>query len=293
MIGTSNFGSPSLSGACAPTRVAAFSLTIAVVTLTIAAPAPAASSLITEPAPAAASAPAPAPAAIQQSARDIVDQVDRLMRGESSHGVATMEIVTEHWSRSITMEVWSLGTDHSLVRVTAPAKEAGTATLKSNRDIWNYLPKVDRTVKIPASMMSGSWMGSHFTNDDLIKDRRLIDDYDIETAFDGERDGETVWEFTLTPKPDAPVVWGHIEYVVRQHDLMPLSARFFDEDGGLSRTMEFTDFQDMGGRLVPALMTMHPADKPGETTSMRYSDLEFDVDIDENFFSLQTLRRRR
>jgi len=267
MIGTSNFGSPSLSGACAPTRVAAFSLTIAVVTLTIAAPAPAASSLITEPAPAAASAPAPAPAAIQQSARDIVDQVDRLMRGESSHGVATMEIVTEHWSRSITMEV--------------------------NRDIWNYLPKVDRTVKIPASMMSGSWMGSHFTNDDLIKDRRLIDDYDIETAFDGERDGETVWEFTLTPKPDAPVVWGHIEYVVRQHDLMPLSARFFDEDGGLSRTMEFTDFQDMGGRLVPALMTMHPADKPGETTSMRYSDLEFDVDIDENFFSLQTLRRRR
>ena len=239
------------------------------------------------------SASTPGPAAPRQSPAEIIDQVDRLMRGESSHGMATMEIVTEHWSRALTMEVWSLGTDYSLVRVSAPAKEAGTATLKANRDIWNYLPKVDRTVKIPASMMSGAWMGSHFTNDDLIKDRRLVDDYEIEIAFDGERDGETVWEFTLTPRPDAPVVWGHIEYVIRQDDLMPLSARFFDEDGELSRTMEFTDFTDMGGRLVPALMTMHPADKPGETTSMRYSDLEFDIDIDESFFSLQTLRRRR
>ncbi len=275
---TSDSLSPSLNSASAAARVAVLSVAIAVV----------APMMVVS-----ATASGPAPAAPQQSPAEIIDQVDRLMRGESSHGMATMEIVTEHWSRAITMEVWSLGTDYSLVRVSAPAKEAGTATLKANRDIWNYLPKVDRTVKIPASMMSGSWMGSHFTNDDLIKDRRLIDDYDIEIAFEGERDGETVWEFTLTPREDAPVVWGHIEYLIRQHDLMPLSARFFDEDGGLSRTMEFTDFKDMGGRLVPALMTMHPADKPGETTSMRYSNLEFDVDIDEDFFSLQTLRRRR
>lgn len=232
-------------------------------------------------------------AAIQQTPAEIIDQVDRLMRGESSHGMATMEIVTEHWSRALTMEIWSLGTDYSLVRVSAPVKEAGTATLKANRDIWNYLPKVDRTVKIPASMMSGAWMGSHFSNDDLIKDRQLVEDYEIEIVFDGEREGDEVWDFTLTSKPDAPVVWGHIEYVIRQDDFMPLSARFFDEDGELSRTMEFSDFTIMGGRLVPALMTMHPADKPGETTSMRYSNLEFDIDIDEGFFSLRTLRSRR
>jgi len=293
MNGTRDSLSPSRSGVSAAARVASFSLAIAVLSLgTIAA-----TSGTPAPDPASVAAPVPAfiatPTPSQQTPAEIIDQVDRLMRGESSHGTATMEIVTEHWSRSLTMEVWSLGTDYSLVRVSSPAKEAGTATLKAHRDIWNYLPKVDRTVKIPASMMSGAWMGSHFTNDDLIKDRRLVDDYEIDIAFDGERDGETVWEFTLTPMPEAPVVWGYIEYVVRQNDLMPLSARFFDEDGGLSRTMEFTDFTDMGGRLVPALMTMFPADKPGETTSMRYSDLEFDVDIDEGFFSLQTLRRRR
>jgi hypothetical protein len=231
--------------------------------------------------------------AAPQSPRDIVDQVDRLLRGDSSHAVATMEVVTEHWTRSLTMEIWSLGTEHSLIRVTAPAKEAGTATLKAGRDIWNYLPKVDRTIKIPASMMSGSWMGSHFTNDDLVKDSRLIDQYDIETSFDGDRDGETIWEFTLTPKPDAPVVWGRVEIEVRQSDLMPLASRYFNEDGEISRTMEFTDFKNMGGRIVPAVMNMYPANKPGERTTMIYEDLEFDIDIDESFFSLRNLQRRR
>ena len=232
-------------------------------------------------------------AAAQPTPRDIIDRVDRLLRGDSSRGVTVMEVVTEHWQRALTMEVWSLGTEHSLVRVTAPVKEAGTATLKAGKDIWNYLPKVDRTVKIPASMMSGSWMGSHFTNDDLVKESRLVDDYEIETSFDGQRDGAAVWEFTLTPKPNAPVVWGHIAYVIRKGDLMPLSARYYDEDGGLSRTMVFSDFKKMGGRLVPGVMDMQPADKPAERTTMRYQALEFDIEVDASFFSLQTLKRRR
>jgi outer membrane lipoprotein-sorting protein len=234
-----------------------------------------------------------APALGQETPRDIIDKVDRILRGDSSHGTATMEVVTEHWSRSITMEVWSLGTDYSLVRVRQPAKEAGTATLKADKDIWNYLPKVDRTIKVPASMMSGAWMGSHFTNDDLVKESRLIEDFDIETSFEGDKDGEQVWEFTLTPKPEAAIVWGSIEYRVRKNDYMPLWARYYDEDHVLARTMEFSDFRVMGGRKVPGAMHMQPADKPDERTSMIYENLEFDVDIEASFFSLQTLKRRR
>lgn len=229
----------------------------------------------------------------QLSPQDIIDRVDSVLRGDSSRGKATMEVVTEHWSRSITMEVWSLGTDYSLVRVTQPAKEAGTATLKADKDIWNYLPKVDRTIKVPASMMSGSWMGSHFTNDDLVKESRLVEDFEIEIGFEGERDGAEVWEFELIPKPEAAVVWGSIEYRVRKSDYMPLWARYYDEDGELARTLEFSDFRSMGGRTVPATMNMFPADKPGERTSMLYDNLEFDVDLDESFFSLQSLKRRR
>ncbi len=229
----------------------------------------------------------------QDTPREIIDRVDRILRGDSSHGAATIEVVTEHWSRSLTYEVWSLGTDYSLIRLIAPAREAGTATLKAGNDIWNYLPKVDRTIKVPASMMSGAWMGSHFTNDDLVKDSRLVEDYDIERSFEGDREGVAVWEFKLTPKPEAPVVWGHIEYRVRKEDFMPLWARYYDEDGRLSRRLDFSEFRKMGGRLVPAVMNMYPEDKPGERTTMLYQNIEFDIDLEESFFSLQALKRRR
>jgi outer membrane lipoprotein-sorting protein len=233
---------------------------------------------------------APANAWTQESAADIIDRVDRILRGESSHGTATMEVVTENWERNMTMEVWSLGTDYSLIRITAPKSEEGTATLKADDDIWNYLPRVDRTIKIPASMMMGAWMGSHFTNDDLVKESRLIEDYDIEIAFEGNREGVDVWEFELTPKPEAPVVWGSIRYQVRKDDLMPLWARYYDEDGTLVRTMTFSDFKVLGGRLVPAVMEVRPENKPGERTGVRDVDLVFDIDIDRDFFSLRALR---
>tara|TARA_Y100000758_G_C16000470_1_gene403892 strand:- start:255 stop:1010 length:756 start_codon:yes stop_codon:yes gene_type:complete len=224
---------------------------------------------------------------------EIINRVDRLLRGDSSRGVATMEVVTENWEREMTMELWSLGTDYSLVRLRAPRKEAGTATLMADDDIWNYLPKVDRTIKIPSSMMGGAWMGSHFTNDDLVKESQLTDDYEVELVFDGDRDGVTVWEFRLTPKSDAAVVWGHVEYQVQQDNYMPLWTRFYDEDGDLSRTMTYSDFAELGGRLVPAVMEMQPADKPGERTAITYQELEFDVDIEQSFFSLRNLQRQQ
>ena len=233
------------------------------------------------------------PAFAQESASDIMQRVDRLLRGDSSRGIATMEVVTEHWERSVTMEMWSLGTDYSLIRIQAPAKEAGTATLMADDDIWNYLPKVDRTIKVPVSMMAGPWMGSHFSNDDLVKESQIVEDYDIEIAFDGERDRATVWEFRLTPRDEAAVVWGHVEFQVRQRDTMPLWARDYDEDGGLARTMRYTEFRNFGGRTVPSVMEMYPEDKPGEHTTVRYRELDFDIEIDRSFFSLQNLKRLR
>jgi outer membrane lipoprotein-sorting protein len=233
------------------------------------------------------------PTAGQGSAREIMDRVDRLLRGESSYGVAKMTVVTRHWERELTLEIWSLGTDYALIRIVAPKKEAGTATLKVGDDIWNYLPRVDRTIKIPPSLMMGAWMGSHFTNDDLVKESRLVEDYEIEIAFEGKRNGVDVWEFRLTPKPEAAVVWGRIEYQVRKADLMPTWARYYDEDGTLVRTLTFSDYRTMGGRLVPTLIRMQPEDKPNEHTTVRYLELDFDIDIDESFFSLRALRSAR
>lgn len=225
-------------------------------------------------------------------AKEIVDHVDRLLRGDSSYGVAVMSIATEHWKRSKTLEIWSRGAEDALIRILEPEKEAGVATLKVGSDIWNYLPKIDRTIRVPTSMMMASWMGSHFTNDDLVKESRLIRDYDIRLAFEGKRDQVEVYEFVLTPLPNAPVVWGRIELRVRTIDLLPVWARYYGEDGRLKRTLTFTDYKNMGGRLVPTRTRMVPQDKPDEYTEIVYSQLKFNLPIPEGTFSLAGLRKR-
>jgi len=228
----------------------------------------------------------------QIDAKEIINQVDRLMRGDSSIGVAEMSITTKRWKRSKTLEIWSEGTEKALIKIMKPKKEEGVATLKVGSDIWNYLPKIDRTIRIPTSMMMASWMGSHFTNDDLVRESQLIRDYKIELSYQGDREGVEVYEMVLVPLPEAAVVWGKIEYRVRKADLMPLWAKYYGEDGKLRRTMSFSEFKKMGGRLVPALMTLIPEDEPEESTEIRYLELEFDPELPESTFSLSTLRKR-
>lgn len=225
-----------------------------------------------------------------EETRRIIDHVDRMLRGDSSIGAVEMSVATPEWQRVTRMTIWSEGTDKVLIRVEQPKKDEGTATLRAGGNIWNYLPKIDRVIRVPSSMMMASWMGSHFTNDDLVKESRLIRDYDIETTFEGARDGAEVYEFLLTPKPEAPVVWGRIVYVVRKGDLMPVWARFFGEDGELRRTATFSDYTQMGGRLVPSRMRMTPEDKPDDFTELHYLSLEFNVAIPARMFSLNALK---
>jgi outer membrane lipoprotein-sorting protein len=225
------------------------------------------------------------------SAKDILDKVDDLYRGTSSHGKMTMEVITTHWTRTLSLEFWSKGKDKSLVRILAPLKEKGTATLRSGNEIWNFLPKVNRVVKLPSSMMSASWMGSHFTNDDLVKQSRFADDYDFKITYEGMRDGVEVVELTCIPKPEAPVVWGKVEVVVRRSDYLPVLMRYYDEGLHLARTMTFSNFRELSGRSLPTVMTLTPEDKPGEKTEVRYEEISFDVLLSDEVFSLRNLQQ--
>lgn len=224
------------------------------------------------------------------TAEEILNKVDDLYRGTSSHGRMTMTVVTAHWKRTLSLELWSKGKDRSLIRILAPLKEKGTSTLRSGNEIWNYLPKVNRVIKLPSSMMSASWMGSHFTNDDLVKDSRFTQDYTFRISFEGKRDGEDVVEITCTPKPDAPVVWGKVQVLVRRVDYLPAVIRYYDEDLRLARTMVFSDFRILSGRSLPTLMTLTPEDKPGEKTEVSYQEIHFDVSLSDTFFSLRNLQ---
>lgn len=224
------------------------------------------------------------------TAQEILDRVDDLYRGTSSHGKMTMVVVTEHWKRTLSLDFWSKGKDKSLIRIVAPLKEKGTSTLKSGNEIWNYLPKVNRVIKLPSSMMSASWMGSHFTNDDLVKESRFTQDYTFKISYEGKREGQEIVELVCTPKPEAPVVWGKVEVVVRRSDYLPTTVRYYDEGLHLARTMVFSDFKTLSGRSLPTLMTLTPADKPHERTEVSYQEITFDVALSDDFFSLRNLQ---
>jgi outer membrane lipoprotein-sorting protein len=238
-----------------------------------------------------ATAPGPVLAGDEDVAHRLLDKTDDLQRGSSSHGQMTMHVKTERWERTLSMEVWSKGRDMSLVRISSPASEAGMATLKVGRNIWNYLPKVDRTMKVPPSMMSGSWMGSHFTNDDLVKDSRMADDYTFSLTAQPSDNADGLYVIECVPKPDSPVVWGRVVVDIRGTDEMPTDIRYYDENGSLARTMTFADVKTVGRRTFPTHMTLTVADKPGEFTEVFYQDMAFDVDLPDSTFTLQGLKQ--
>jgi len=224
-------------------------------------------------------------------AQKILDKVDDLYRGSSSQGVFTMTIKTQHWERELKLEEWSKGKEKSLIRILSPKKEKGTATLKDGKELWNYLPKVNRVIKLPGSMMGDSWMGSHFTNDDLVKESRMAEDYTFKVTFSGKRGGQEIIEVTCLPNADAAVVWGKVVVAVRASDFIPTDILYYDEKMKLARTLSFDKIKDMDGRTIPTRMKMTPQDKPKEYTMVEYNEIDFDVKLDDKIFSIRNLKK--
>ena len=223
---------------------------------------------------------------------ELIHHIDNLWRGETSKASMSMTVKTRRYQRSMTMEAWSRGKDYSLVVIRQPIKDKGIATLKVKENIWNYLPKINRVTKVPSSMMSGSWMGSHFTNDDLVKESTIEDDYTSSITFEGKRDSINIYELTSIPKEDAAVVWGKIVMQIEQETLSPYRALYYDEEGLLIRTMTFDQPRKIDTRTVPMRLTLQPEDKPEESTVIVYKDIVLDVPLADSFFSLQNLQRR-
>ena len=220
----------------------------------------------------------------------ILNNVDDIYRSNASHGILTLSVKTSNWQRSLTLEQWSKGNDMHLLKVLKPKKEKDLATLRVDKNVWNYMPKVKRVVKIPSSMMSSSWMGSHFTNDDLVKQSRMVIDYDFSITYEGLRDGVDIVEISCVPKKNAAVVWGKVEVIVYRNDFIPLRIVYYDEDLKLSRTLKFSNIQVLGGKKIPLQMKMVPTDEPEESTAILWEKIDFDLAIKDDFFSLRKLQ---
>jgi len=228
-----------------------------------------------------------------QTAKEIIQKADDKMQGNSNKSEMRMTIVRPEWKREVTMKGWALGREYSLILITAPARDKGSAFLKRDKEMWNWQPSIDRVIKLPPSMMLQSWMGSDFTNDDLVKESSVVNDYEHSLGPDSVVNDLECYKVILTPKPDAPVVWGKIVSFIDKEEYNQHLVYYYDEDDFLINTMKLSNIRNMGGRVIPTLLEMIPADEPENKTVIEYLKMEFDLDFDEKFFSQQSMKRVR
>jgi outer membrane lipoprotein-sorting protein len=227
----------------------------------------------------------------QPDVAKLMQRTERLLEGKSSIAVVTMTIKTPSYERAVKMKLWSKGRDYALVRVLEGGpRETGMMTLKREKQLWNYLPQAGRVMKLPSGMMGDSWMGSDFTNDDLVRGSSIAQDFDSKVEKTVEHDGHKAWFVTLKPKANAKTVWGKVEMVLDRESCVPLEQRFFDEDGTLARRMSFSELKKVGWRTFPMKLTVTPAET-GRQTSMHYASIELDTDVPDDTFSLRRLQQ--
>jgi outer membrane lipoprotein-sorting protein len=229
----------------------------------------------------------------QMTADEIVKKVDQLLKGDSSIGVSSMKIVNPKWTRTMEMKYWSKGKDDFFIHITAPAREAGTTFLKQKNNLYQYLPTAEMRIKISPSMMNQSWMGSDFTNDDLVRDSDIVNDYFHKLLGSEKVDEHDTYKIELTPKPQVPVVWDKIILWARKTDFVPIKQDFFNEKGEKVRTMTFSDIKNIGDRNYPMTWTIIPVNKPGHQTTMTIKSLKINTPIPGHVFTLQNLEKPR
>lgn len=228
-----------------------------------------------------------------QDAREIIRAMEDHMRGESSYVEMTMTVERPRFSREIALKAWALGQDYSLILVTAPARDQGTVFLKRRNEIWNFVPSIDRIIKMPPSMLSQSWMGSDFTNDDLVRETSIVDDFEQQILRTEMYEGFEAYVIELVPKPHAAVVWGKVLVWVSKENHLQLRVENYDQNFALVNTMLLSDIRTMDNRLLPTRMELIPSDRPNQRTVLQYRVMRFDVDLNESFFTQQNMSRVR
>lgn len=227
------------------------------------------------------------------TALEIVQRANDKANGTTSQGTMKMSIVRPDWSREVTMKTWSKGTEYYMIYITEPVRDKGQVFMKRDKDMWNWMPSINRMIKLPPSMMGQSWMGSDFTNDDLVRINSIITDYNHQIVGSENIEGYDCYVIELIPKPEAAVVWGKIKLWISKEDYYELKGEYYDEEGKLVNDMTASDVRQMGDRKLPSKTVMSPVDKPGNQTILEMVDVVFNKPIDESFFSQQNMKNVR
>ena len=225
------------------------------------------------------------------TAAEIVKRADENRRGESLYSEIKMTIIRPSWTREIGIKSWTKGNDYSLALITSPAKEKGQAFLKRKKDLWNWQPGIGRMIKMSSSVMGQSWMGSDFTNDDLMKESSNLNDYTHQLEKTEKIREFDCYKLILIPKEDAAIVWGKVILWISITDFVEIKTEFYDEDNVLINTFNGYDIQTYGKRKLASRMEIVPADKPNQKTVMTVLKYDFDTALNESFFSQQNMQK--
>jgi outer membrane lipoprotein-sorting protein len=228
------------------------------------------------------------------SATEIIRKADEKFNGEKS-GTSTMvmTIVRPSWQRTVEFKSWSMGRENSLTLITSPAKDQGQTFLKRGQEMWSWNPAINRLVKLPPSMMSQGWMGSDYTNDDVLKESSVVKDYDHEIVGEEKIVDRECYKINMIAKENAAIVWGHQIRWIDKKEFLVLKAELYDEDGYLVRTEIGSEIKLMDGRTITSRLELLPADEKGNKTIVEIKDMKFNVPIEDSFFSQQNMKRIR
>jgi outer membrane lipoprotein-sorting protein len=228
------------------------------------------------------------------TAGEIVRRADEKFKGEkSSYSTMIMTIVRPGWQRTIEFENWSLGNRYTLTHITAPAKEAGQTFLKRESEMWSWNPSISRLIKLPPSMMSQGWMGSDYTNDDILRESSVVNDYNHEIIGEESIGGRLCYKISMTAKENASIVWGKQIQWIDKKEFLIMKAELYDEDGYLVRTENCSDVKIMDGRSVTSRIELVPEDEPENRTVIVIKDIKFNIPVEETFFSQQNMKNVR
>ncbi len=231
------------------------------------------------------------PLLYSQSVNEIIHKAQDLLYAKSSYVEMTMTIVKPKWQRKISMKIWALEPDFAMIYITEPARDKGTVTLKRKNEIWNYLPSIQKIIKIPPSMMNQSWMGSDFTNDDLVRSSSYEHDYTHKLIGEEKFYGYDCYKIESIPEPNSGIVWSKVISLITKNSFMQLKSEFYDEEGKLIKIFIGSEIKNLGGRIIPTRWEMIPLDKPDHKTILEYQKIEWNIKINESFFSQQNMTR--
>ena len=230
----------------------------------------------------------------QLTAAEIVRKADEKFNGEmSGYSVMSMTIIRPTWQRTVEFRSWSLENDYALTLITAPAREKGQTFLKRGNEMWSWNPAINRLIKLPPSMMSQGWMGSDYTNDDILRESSVVNDYSHTLEGEEEVGGRLCHRIKLTAREDAGVLWGSQIWWVDKNDFIIMKVELYDEDGYLVRTERGADLKIMDGRLIPSTIELVPAEEEGKKTILKILEVKFNIAIEESFFSQQNMKSIR